>query len=97
MADLSQLLNDGVVPVINAGQELQVGGEPQPPAALRQQVDDQGVSIADIQSALADGINLPEIAGASAEGNSIFFNTDNDRVCWKSSGGLIFKFNMQLI
>ena len=97
MADLSQLLNDGVVPIINAGTELQVNGETQPPAPLLAQVASHEFDIGDIKARLADGIKLPEIDGPGADNNSIFFNTDNDRVCWKSSGGLVFKFNMVLI
>ena len=97
MADLAQLLNDGVVPIINAGQELQVGGEAQPPATLLAKVDSMGVDIDDVKARLADGIKLPEIDGAGADTNSIFFNTDNDRVCWKSAGGLVFRFRLQLI
>ena len=100
MAELSQILNDGEVGIINAGQELQQQGQPLPdPAATAvaiQQSADNAVSVAELQAALADGISLPAIAATDAGLNTVFFNNDIDRVCWKSQGGLVFKFNMVL-
>lgn len=43
------------------------------------------------------GVDLPSISAADAWNNRVFFNTDIDRVCWKSPGGLVFKFRMQLV
>ena len=45
----------------------------------------------------SDGISLPSIPASDAAPNSIFFNTDNARVCWKSPGGLVFRFRMELV
>ena len=58
----------------------------------------------EIQTLLARNIQedtyghvLAVVAGADANNGAIFFNTENQRVCWKSPGGLVFKFNMQLV
>ena len=81
MAELADILASGDIPKIDA-----------------QELDEAGVPLElVILAAYSDGIGLPQIPAANAETNSIFYNTDIDRVCWKSNGGLVFKFNMQLI
>ncbi len=50
-----------------------------------------------VNNELAQGIPLPQIPAADATENRVFFNIDNNRVCWKAPGGLVFRFRMQLI
>ncbi len=85
MAELSAILAAGEIPAIESA-NITAGG-------------DNVITKASIAiSILAlDGIPLPEIPAASAGENHIFFNTDNNRVCWKAPGGLIFRFRLQLI
>jgi hypothetical protein len=54
-------------------------------------------AIEKLRAAVASGIKLPELPASEAGDNSLFFNTDNDRVCWKATGGLVFKLRMQLL
>ena len=58
----------------------------------------------EIQALLAEKVSektyghvLAVTTGADANLGAIFFNTDNQRVCWKSQGGLVFKLGMSLI
>jgi len=83
MAELTDILASGDIPAIDAGE-----------------INENGVSllalILIIQAQLADGITLPEIDGATANENSMFFNTDTGLVSWKSHGGTILRFNLSL-
>jgi hypothetical protein len=83
MAELKDILASGNIPLIDA-QEINEGG-----ANLLALIDL-------INTLLADGIHVPEIDGAGAEPNSIFFNTDNSRVCWKAHGGTVLRFQLTL-
>lgn len=80
MAELADILASGVLTAVNA-----------------QELEKDGIPLALIIAAnYADGIRLPEIPSVNAENNSIFFNTDNDRVCWKSRTGTVLRFQLAL-
>ena len=56
-----------------------------------------GTSVRDTIHAMEKGIMLPLIPASEANENSLFFNTDNARVCYKSGDGLVFKLKMVLV
>lgn len=80
MAELSDILQSGDIPEVNAD-ELKEKGVP------------IGLLIA---AAWANGVGLPEITPADAQPNSIFFNTENARVSWKSPEGTTLRFQLLL-
>ncbi len=47
-------------------------------------------------SALIDGVFTPNIPASQAANGSIFFNQDTGRLSWKSHGGILMRFRMQL-
>ena len=91
-SELEDILASGDIPIVKAAQIVEAGtaiavaGDPYPPPPAVVSSDPG-----------AGGIPIPAMPAADAMENRIFFNTDNDRVCWKAPGGLVFRFRMQLI
>jgi hypothetical protein len=81
MVELADVLASGNIPIVDAESIREAG---------------TAVVLLAVIEMLREGINLPEITEAEASLNSIFFNTDTDRVCWKSQGGTVLKFKLTL-
>lgn len=81
--ELRNIMASGELPALTLG-TLQV----------RQTVERLDAYVDELQTT---GVPLPELPAADAAENRVFFNTDNNRVCWKAPGGLVFRFRMQLV
>lgn len=92
MPDLQEILDSGQLNGAVFGEEVTIRGIP-----IQNLTSVIDARVINIELRLADGIGLPGVDGSSAKNNSVFWNTDIDRVCWKSPGGLVFRFNMRLI
>jgi hypothetical protein len=50
----------------------------------------------EVRKALADGVNIPQLAAADAANGAIFFNTDTGALSWKSPAGMLLRFRLRL-
>lgn len=92
MAEITTLMEDGSIPIVNANDELQQGGQPigpDPGARISTLETDVTTILAAIAAELADGISLPQITATAAANGTIFWNTDVNEPCVKYLDGVV--------